>query len=1046
MKRRQAVLELGFRVSLGVAFSGTTSLLLPESAQAQAAEARTPGATSTPAATADPNPGARLQATRAQVSEDAEGRRFVLLDRRVELDLGRHQLEASAALVRLTPAGPAGVYDFAAVLLDARSRRVEGPADVPVPELLVTAEQVGRVALEASLIEPGTRAMSPTQRAVFERGLARLQRAGLAPGETPDASAGPGPAPAPAAAAAALREARRASIASRVAETTAARAPRPAEMLVRNAEAATARRPRPTPVLPQRGTVSYEAAVATVQQLDDGRAVATLQGGMRGPVRVLFEDAESGRVVGMEAQNVVVFLRNGDDGRQEGGGGFEAGRVGGVYLEGGAVVGDGAYTVRAPRAFYDLARDRAILLEAVAYTFDRDRRVPLYLRAQVLEQLSASEFEAREAVFTTSEFAEPHLAVAADRLHVERRETPDGAPGLAFEAEGTRVRVGGVPVFYLPYAAGSGSDVPLRSVRLGYRSDQGAVVRTRWDLFGLLGREEPDGVDADLELDWRGRHGAAVGADITGGRGQRRWGLEGYVVLHDQGDDDLGQRNDLERDGETRGYARGRFRDTFDNGWSVAVRGAYVDDPAFLETFAPSLAFEARELNTTAVLSRPRGDTLTYAAFDTNLNAFIGPLAPLQTPGFVTERLPELGYRRTGTPLFRSEADGSGLLTWTSDNTASLLRARFGDDAPEDRGFNDTRALDVFGVPAGVSFADAADAAGLPDDTRLRLDSRQELAVPIDLGGAASVTPYLVGRATAYDDDFGDAGGTDQQTRLWGGAGVRAWARLMRTDTGVRSQTLDVSGLRHIVEPNAEVLFASADVDSGDLFQYDTGVEGVAEGGFVKLGMTQTLQTRRGPAAARRTVDWILWDTYVVLRSGDADSESQPEARTTFGRYFNRGTPLPRYVASRPELSRGGDHAFTELRWLVTDALGLAAEATYDFEADTLAQWRAGARLDHGPRLSSVLSFEAIDAVDSELLTYGLNYEMTRKYRLQFSQTLDFSGNQRRTLTLGLQRRLPRMRLVATAAFDQLNDEQSFGLTLIPDGFGGGGLGTGLVD
>ena len=782
--------------------------------------------------------------------------------------------------------------------------------------------------------------------------------------------------------------------------------------------------------------MTYDAPVVSVEpgRGDGAGPIATLQGGADGDVNVLFQDFETGRTVSMSARSVVVFLRD-DAAAERAGGTFAADGVRGVYLEGGSVITDGDYTVRSPRAFYDLSLDRAVLLDAVVYTYDARNRVPLYMRAEVLEQLSATSWAARDARFTTSEFAKPHLAIGASRLAVRAVEDAAGRPGVAFEAEGTTLRVGDTPLFYWPRVAGTGFDLPLRSLRVGYRSTSGPVVQTDWDLFALLGREAPEGVDADLEIDYRGEHGPALGIDAELDRGDTRATLDAYALLHDSGDDDLGTRGDIEFDGEFRGYARASLAHAFDNGWTLAGRAAHASDPTLLEEFTSDLAEQSRAFDSQIVLARADRDRLLFVEARDNLNTFTPSLSVLQTPGYVTAELPAVGFRQIGSPLLAA-ADGGGRLVYRSDTSAAAVRANFGSDAPEDRGFSDAQSLAVFGFAAATAFDDAAEAAGLPTDTVLRVDTRHELSLPLDFGSAASLAPYAVGRFTAWDADptpGPDRDDTDDdRTRTRGAVGVRGSIRFAKTDADAASRLLDLDGLRHIVEPAFDVAWHTSSLDEADLFVWDPDIESLAEGGVFRVGVRQTFQTRRGRGARQRTVDWLLWDTFVVFREDAGEAEP--------------ARPLPRYVAWRPELTRGGDHAHTEMRWQATEIFGVAGELTYGFEDDAVAQWRLGLTLDHSPRLQSTLGYEEIDALDSSLLTYSLDYQLTRKYRFRASQTLDFSGNERRTLGLGLERRLPRMRIVASAAFDQLNDEQTFGLTLIPDGLGGSrGLGTGLL-
>jgi hypothetical protein len=64
----------------------------------------------------------------------------------------------------------------------------------------------------------------------------------------------------------------------------------------------------------------------------------------------------------------------------------------------------------------------------------------------------------------------------------------------------------------------------------------------------------------------------------------------------------------------------------------------------------------------------------------------------------------------------------------------------------------------------------------------------------------------------------------------------------------------------------------------------------------------------------------------------------------------------------------------------------------------------------------------------------GFNYIITRKYELKVAHTFDVELGSGRSLDLELTRKLPRWSLIATASFDQIDDEQSFRVILLPDG------------
>src|SRR5690606_5173339 len=145
--------------------------------------------------------------------------------------------------------------------------------------------------------------------------------------------------------------------------------------------------------------------------------------------------------------------------------------------------------------YYDFENDRALILDVVMRAIAPDRNLPVYVRAARVRQLSNTEYFARDAVVTTSEFHTPHMHIGADRVYLTDL-TPRDPAGRITNFEAGRYRaydatfnVEGVPVFYWPYAEGEFRRVesPIRYLQLAYSDDFGATFQSQWYLFNLLG-------------------------------------------------------------------------------------------------------------------------------------------------------------------------------------------------------------------------------------------------------------------------------------------------------------------------------------------------------------------------------------------------------------------------------------------------------------------------------------------------------------------------------------------------------------------------------
>ncbi|MFN3168275.1 MAG: LPS assembly protein LptD [Phycisphaeraceae bacterium] len=928
------------------------------------------------------------------------GAQLLLLEGDVSFSVGGYGFRAKAALVRITRRPGLGepVRDFAVYFDKARSIG-EGGVQAGGDGLLVTVASRGKVELTAELVRnPELPESRLTRQALerFEQYDQRLRTPLLGvPAEqplTPEQRR--------------LRDRRRAEI---EAERRRIDLPRPGEAPTDDELVA-------RPVLPTRGTVRY-GPIDRFVYLREQNAVVLLGG-----VELIYDNLDEARDVTLRAERIVVFL----DGEAEGddpavGEAIDVGRVTGVYLEDDIRIQDGETYVRAPRAFYDLKTNRAILLDAVVWRYDPRYRVPLYMRADVIRQTSADSFSAKDALFTTSEFGKPHLSIGASKITLQQAKLDDGTTESWVEADGLTVRSGDTPIFYWPTATVEAGSIPIRRIKVGYEGENGADLQTTWDLFALAGARKPEGVELLGQLDYRGEHGLGLGLDLDYDRGESRGDLRGYFLPDDSGTDEIARRAGVGFDNDTRGFFRARHQQQLPAGWELWLEANHVSDPTLLEEFFPGEAYAARPYETSAYFKKAEDDWALSALIKGETNNFTPQLAPLLTPGYTVNKLPEAEYRQTSSILNDSA-------TLYHESRVGRMRAVFGDDSPGERGLSAAQSAAAFGLAPGTSFDAAALAAGFPRSVVTRLDSRTELAAPLR-AGALDVTPFAVGRVTAYDDDFSAFnGGNDDQARLWGGLGVKASTQFSKTDDTIHSRLFDVQGIRHIIEPGVTLALYDGTMNASDLPIYDPEVERLTEGGVMRVGVVNTWQTRRGGPGRSRSVDWIRLRTDVVLATEDS---SNPAA---IGRYYDY----------RPEYTLGDDHFYGELMWAVTEATALTGDLTHNFDEGSVVQWRVGIENQHTNRLSSFIHYREIDALDARLLSYGASLQLTTKYRFGVFQIIDFGEGNARTINLAIDRRIPRANLGLVVGYDDIDGEATLSIVLTPEGADRGFNGAGF--
>ncbi len=761
-------------------------------------------------------------------------------------------------------------------------------------------------------------------------------------------------------------------------------------------------------------------------------------------VIVQYLDPTTGRGLSLEAARAVVFLRPGagpDEPTR-----LRSEAVRGVYLEGDVVASDGRYTIRGARVYYDLTRNKAILLDAVFWAYDEDRRLPLYVRAQTIRQESQQEFRAEKARLSTSEFFTPDFSIGADSVTIRRvpRAVASGGgigedpirAGFAIrgtgraddellltgsrittvvDADDITLRAGDVPFLYFPGFSGDPGDVALKDIRFENSSGTGSAVKTRWNLNALLGFDTARGVEADLLAQYFFDRGPAAGIDASWDLTDSAGALFTYVLPDDDGLDLLKPGTKRSRTDETRAITMAEQRWTLDEKWELFAEGAYVSDETFVDAFFEELGESRREFTTRGVLTRREDNTLFSLAAKTQLNDFIANEWLLQSAGSSTEKLPEITYVRQSDSLMAESALGP--IEWFQEWRAGRIGLNFDKPTARERGYDttdlSTRAL---GIGPDDTIASWLRAQGLFEETVYRLDTRHEFVSRLD-SGPVRLEPFVVARATHYDNDF--AGFSAQETdnlRAWGAVGLRASTQLQRIDESANSRFFDISRLRHVIEPSATVWHAGTSVDRVDLPVYDEGVEGLTEGSALRLGVNQTWQTKRGGTRARHNADVFKLNTDLVFHSDDADRDS----------------PIGRWNEARPELSNPGEYFVADGLWQVSDAVALTGSNVFDFEVGQAARSSAGVLIQQDPLFAAIAELRSINPLDSTYADLGLRYTLTPKYTLGARASYNLNDGGFQSTGLEVRRSFAAVVVGLNASYNNVTDETSFGFVVRP--------------
>ena len=731
-------------------------------------------------------------------------------------------------------------------------------------------------------------------------------------------------------------------------------------------------------------------------------------------------DRARGRTLQLSAERGVVFLPPGPLKNMAS---LSARDVRGIYLEGDVRADDGQYSLRSPRVYYDVQRNKALLLDAVFSTFDARRGSVLYLRAASLRQESQNEFGAVGAALSNTAFFVPHLSIGASSVTLTQRDREEGPRETVVDARNITLRGGHVPFFYWPIFVGDPTDIPLRDVSITSSNNTGTGIQTTWNLFGLAGIDAPEGLTADLLLDYFFDRGPGIGGDIEWARSNMRGSIFAYTLPSDSGTDVFSTGAKADRDDEFRGLITARHQQRLDENWSSFAQGWHASDPAFIDAIFTDMATRQRELENSIYLRRLEDNSSLTAIAKGAIDDFTPSQYVLQSQGYTVSKLPEATYGRVADDLLHEITPG--LVTHTSEYSVSRMALEFDEIPASERGVTTNRlARDVLGLNnPNESLSDRLRREGLSEDDVYRFDTRHELTMPL-AAGPINVTPFVVGRFTAYDTNFESFDPeADEQSRLWGSAGARFHTSIERIDNSVESEFFDLHRLRHVVEPRVTVWHAVSSMEHVSLPVYDYDIEAIAEGSVLAFGVEQRFQTQRGGPGRWRSVDVLTLSADVIVSSDEGDQASE----------------IPRYIDYRPEHSILGDFAQFEAAWHVSDAVAISGSATYDFDVNQPVKSNVGLLVRHSAEFSTYAEMRHIDSEDSTFYLVAAILELTPKYSTTFSAAFDGDDARLERAGIEIRRLFPNAILGVAVNYNNLLDETSLGFSLTPVGLGGRG-------
>ncbi len=484
-------------------------------------------------------------------------------------------------------------------------------------------------------------------------------------------------------------------------------------------------------------------------------------------------------------------------------------------------------------------------------------------------------FMVKGGVFTTDDSLQPGWSLRARRVRMYPNDSV-----ILYDVD---LCIGETTVLRMPYIYQSLNRENSFNIMPGYRSVWGAYLQGTYT-FPITEK-----LSGTLRMDYLSKRGAAVGLGThwqPKEDGGKNWGRFSAYGLHDSGSDINKTSLTRETVPTNRYRVTLQARQYLTEDIYASVNINKLSDTRFLQDFAEADFSTNPHPDNVVSLTKFADDyTLTLLARK-QLNQFFDG----------TEHTPELAADITRRPLFGTKAFYEG------QTSGGVYRRTF------------------------------AKGSAFPDYDYARLDSFHQIVFPQTFFGWLNIIPRAGFRGTWYSDtgytqavtptstyELSDAvkknaDGTINKLVSTGSlfrpvynAGVETSLKASRAFEGVQSRKWGLDGLRHIIQPYANLSLVSTDSNGKLIYQVDRyqrssqlpgidfptfdSVDAITNWSILRLGTRNRLQTRRDDS----TINWLELDSFFDIRFHSPNfGSTDPDP----GRYSNivnrlRWTPLP---------------------------------------------------------------------------------------------------------------------------------------------------------
>jgi len=835
---------------------------------------------------------------------------------------------------------------------------------------------------------------------------------------------------------------------------------------------------RRTSILPRSGGPGF--TFETQPTTPDGTSIAVIRGG----VNIVIHSPPPLGTVDVSADSAIIW-RKADPEKGAKGIGPDGELVESsrqpmeIYLEGHVVfrqdervaAGNGDQkTYRAERVFFNVQSDRLVAINAELDMFAPGLVAPVNMKSPRIEQYRPLEraadgklaygfadIHADKTVLSGSRFPNPGYRFTSRSVDVRRVVSDQADPNTGrtvgkpddprspqdltwrIDARQNFFYLGAVPIFYWPRFLANADDLDPPIQQIVFRSNNyfGQQVLADFNAFKLFGISKPQWIDTwNLDIDYLSERGVAVGTEVgwfgkdlfrdlsdpyhrnkkaprtvTG----QYFGYLDIWGLKDEGIDVLGSGPAVITDPASAGKEgfqrssvppfqdfRGRFNmrhmqsfltddaDLYED-FRLQVEFAYTSDRQFLEEYYKRLFDVGLDQETLAYLIRQRENTAWTVMAEANLQDWYTD----------SQWLPKLDYYRLGDSFLGNRLthyQHSGV-NYANTHTAS-----------------EVNNPNVF---ANIPYDPISNTSGTLKTGRAFTSHEIDLPIQLDV---LRVVPYAQGQAIGWNDQIGG----EPLGRLWGAVGARADVMAWKAYRGVESELLNVHGLNHKINFQADyrTAFSTVDLDrigvqddlddntyeqvrryfamttyAGGILpsQYDprflinrravspitgtTDVQSTIE--TLQLGIHQRLQTKRGPEGRRRIIDFMTLDlTTTYFPHADRDNFGKPFGQNMYNWEW--------FIGDRTSIISYGWFEFFELTGdpLTKPAIDVDRRNN-PFGLNIIT---TGISISRPPRTNLFIGYTVIDTgvITTSALNSSVSYWLSPKWYGTYATSYDF--------------------------------------------------------